>query len=205
MEVKTIYLPACSTNCYLVADEKRGVCAIVDPGDADPAILKAVEEAGWTVASILLTHAHYDHTMGVPALRQALPEVPVFLHPADAAMPLPFFRIKELGELTPIEDGQRLSIGDVDVQVITTPGHTAGSVTYLAGGDTLLTGDTLFQGSMGRTDLPGGSYEAIMASLRRLAQLPGDYRVLPGHMGESTLEAERQRNYYMKEAMGGQG
>ena len=76
-------------------------------------------------------------------------------------------------------------------------------MTFLAGGDTLITGDTLFQGSMGRTDLPGGSYEEIMASLRRLACLEGDYRVLPGHMGESTLEAERQGNYYMKEAMGG--
>lgn len=204
MEIKTIYLPACSTNCYLVADEKNKVCAIVDPGDADPAILKAVEEAGWTVEYILLTHAHYDHTMGVPALRQALPGVPVLVHPADAEMPLPFFRIKEMGELTFIEDGQHIPLGDVDLQVITTPGHTAGSVTYLAGGSTLITGDTLFQGSMGRTDLPGGSYEAIMASLRRLAQLPGDYRVLPGHMGESTLEAERAGNYYVKEAMGGQ-
>lgn len=203
MQIKTIYLPACSTNCYLVADEQAKVCAIVDPGDPDPAILKTVEQEGWTVQSILLTHAHYDHTMGVPELRKALPEVPVLMHPGDAEMPKPFFRIAEMGPLTFFQDGEHLRVGEVDIQVIATPGHTAGSVTFLAGGDTLITGDTLFQGSMGRTDLPGGSYEAIMASLRRLACLEGDYRVLPGHMGESTLEAERQDNYYVKEAMGG--
>ena len=83
-----------------------------------------------------------------------------------------------------------------------TPGHSKGSVT-LKVGDVLFTGDTLFQGSMGRTDLRGGSYEAIMASLKRLGELPGDYHVCPGHMGLSTLERERKTNYYMQEALHG--
>lgn len=200
MTIKLIYLPACATNCYLVADEKAKLCAIVDPGDPDPAILKTVEEEGWTVKYILLTHAHYDHTMGVPELRKSLPGLPVLLHPGDAEMSKPFFRIEEMGELTFIQDGDHIPLGSLDLRVIATPGHSAGSVSFLVG-DALLTGDTLFQGSMGRTDLPGGGYEAIMASLKRLAALPGDYRVLPGHMGESTLEAERQGNYYIKEAM----
>ena len=202
MTIKSIYLSVCATNCYLLADEKAGVCAIVDPGDPDPAILEAVKAAGWTVKYILLTHAHYDHTMGVPALRQALPGVPVLMHPGDAEMKKPYFRIEEMGELTFFQDGDHIPLGDLDIQVIATPGHTAGSVCFLVG-DALFTGDTLFQGSMGRTDLPGGSYEAIMASLRRLGGLKGNCRVFPGHMGESTLDAEREKNYYLKEAMNG--
>lgn len=202
MTMKLIYLPACATNCYLVADEQAGVCAIVDPGDPDPAILQAVEEAGWTVQYILLTHGHYDHTMGVPALRQALPEVPVLMHPGDAEMPKPFFRIQEMGALTFFQDGDTIPLGGLDIRVLATPGHSAGSVCFQVE-DALLTGDTLFQGSMGRTDLPGGSYEAMTASLKRLGALPGDYRVLPGHMGATTLDAERAGNYYMKEAAGG--
>ena len=150
---------------------------------------------------ILLTHAHYDHTTGVAELHKALPDVPVYLHPNDAArLGTPVF--PPLGmEPTPYKDGDVVRVGGIDVQVLHTPGHTPGGVCLMAG-DVLFTGDTLFQGSMGRTDLPGGSYEQIMASLARLARLPGDFQVLPGHMGMSTLEAERKSNYYMQEAMG---
>lgn len=201
MKIRPVYLPACSTNCYLLADEAEKVCAVIDPGDPDPAILEAVAEEGWQVTGILLTHAHYDHTMGVPELRKALPGVPVRLHPGDAEMKKPFFRIEEMGELTFFQDGEKIPLGGLEIEVIATPGHSAGSVTFRVG-DVLFTGDTLFQGSMGRTDLPGGSYEDMKASLKRLSALSGDYRVLPGHMAASTLDAERKGNYYMKEAMG---
>lgn len=202
MVIKTILLPAVSTNCYVVADEKAAVCAIIDPGDPDPRILNTVAEEGWQVQYILLTHAHYDHTMGVPELRRQLPGVPVYVHPGDAEMPKPFFRIEEMGELTFYEDGSHVSVGDVDFEVLHTPGHTAGSV-VLRAGDTLFTGDTLFKGSMGRTDLPGGSHEDMSRSLRRLGALEGDLKVLPGHMDASTLDHERKYNYYLKEAMKG--
>ena len=202
MVIKTILLPAVSTNCYVVADEKAVVCAILDPGDPDPRILNTVAEEGWQVKCILLTHAHYDHTMGVPELRRQLPGVPVYVHPGDAEMPKPFFRIEEMGELTFYEDGSHVSVGDVDFEVLHTPGHTAGSV-VLRAGDTLFTGDTLFKGSMGRTDLPGGSHEDMSRSLRRLGALEGDLKVLPGHMDASTLDHERKYNYYLKEAMKG--
>ena len=202
MVIKTILLPAVSTNCYVVADEKAGVCAILDPGDPYPRILNTVAEEGWQVKCILLTHAHYDHTMGVPELRRQLPGVPVYVHPGDAEMPKPFFRIEEMGELTFYEDGSHVSVGDVDFEVLHTPGHTAGSV-VLRAGDTLFTGDTLFKGSMGRTDLPGGSHEDMSRSLRRLGALEGDLKVLPGHMDASTLDHERKYNYYLKEAMKG--
>lgn len=202
MVIKTILLPAVSTNCYVVADEKAAVCAIIDPGDPDPRILNTVAEEGWQVQCILLTHAHYDHTMGIPELRRQLPGVPVYVHPGDAEMPKPFFRIEEMGELTFYEDGSHVSVGDVDFEVLHTPGHTAGSV-VLRAGDTLFTGDTLFKGSMGRTDLPGGSHEDMSRSLRRLGALEGDLKVLPGHMDASTLDHERKYNYYLKEAMKG--
>ena len=95
-----------------------------------------------------------------------------------------------------------MELGGLTIDVLHTPGHSKGSVT-LKVGDVLFTGDTLFQGSMGRTDLRGGSYEEIMASLKRLGELPGDYHVCPGHMGLSTLERERKTNYYMQEALQG--
>lgn len=199
MIIQTILLPAVSTNCYLVADEDTKYCAIVDPGDPDPRIMAAVKAEGWEVRYILLTHAHYDHTMGVPELRKQLPGVPVYVHPADAEMGKPFFRIDELGELSFYRDGDHLSMGSIDFEVLHTPGHTAGSV-VLRAGDVLFTGDTLFKGSMGRTDLPGGSYDEMHASLKRLGSLEGDLKVLPGHMDASTLDHERKYNYYLKEA-----
>ena len=102
----------------------------------------------------------------------------------------------------PYGDGDVVKLGDLDIQVLHTPGHTPGGVCLLVG-DALFTGDTLFQGSMGRIDFEGGSYEDIMASLARLAHLPGDFRVLPGHMDASTLERERKTNYYIREALRG--
>ena len=200
MVIETILLPAVSTNCYVVGDEASGLCAVIDPGDPDPRILDKVRERGWTVSAILLTHAHYDHTMGVPALREALPGVPVYVHPGDAGMSKPFFRIEEMGELTFYEEDAQVKVGETVFSVLHTPGHTGGSV-VLRAGDTLFTGDTLFKGSMGRTDLPGGSYEEMRASLRRLGALEGDLTVLPGHMDLSTLDHERKYNYYLKEAM----
>ena len=201
MVIKTILLPAVSTNCYLVADEASKRCAIVDPGDPDPRILSTVRAEGWEVQCILLTHAHYDHTGGIEGLEEFYPHTPVYVHMGDVEG-------VSRGLFPPIDESVRRSYGEGDqvelggltIDVLHTPGHTEGSV-VLRAGDTLLTGDTLFKGSMGRTDLRGGSYEAIMASLKRLGELPGDYHVCPGHMDPSTLDHERKYNYYLKEAM----
>ena len=100
-----------------------------------------------------------------------------------------------------MRDGNRLTCAGIDFTVLHTPGHTPGSVT-LRSGDVLFTGDTLFEGSMGRTDFDGGDEEAMMRSLKRLGELEGDYQVLPGHEGRSTLERERQTNYCLRAAMG---
>ena len=200
MKIRVLQVGPIGTNCYLLEDEHTKTAAVVDPGDEAGRVLAQAKEDGVEIRSILLTHAHYDHTGGVAGLLEALPGIPVYLHPDDAArLGSPVF--PALGtDPTPYGDGDLVKVGGIDVQVLHTPGHTPGGVCLMAG-DALFTGDTLFQGSMGRTDLPGGSYKEIMASLKRLAGLPGDYHVLPGHMDLSTLEAERRGNYYMREAM----
>lgn len=203
MLVKTMPVGPIGTNCYVLADESQKLCAVVDPGGDAGAILEMLKEGGLTLSAILLTHAHYDHTGGVAGLEAAFPNTPVYVHKGDVegvnpAMfpPLPKDQVRYYDE------GDQVMVGSIPVDVLHTPGHSKGSV-VLKAGDVLFTGDTLFRGSCGRTDLPGGSYEEIMASLARLAALPGDYRVCPGHEGLSTLETERHQNYYMRAAVEG--
>lgn len=201
MKIQMMHVGELGTNCYLLEDEATRAAAIVDPGGAGDQVLAQARAQGMEVKLILLTHAHFDHTGGVAALHKALPEVPVYLHPADAAL-LGTQVFPAIGAPTaPYGEGDTLKLGELTLTVLHTPGHTPGGVCLLVG-DALFTGDTLFQGSMGRTDFAGGSYEELMASLRRLGRLEGDFHVLPGHMGTTTLEAERRSNYYMQEAMG---
>ena len=203
MKVKVMQVGPIGTNCYVLADEKEKVCAVIDPGGDAAGILELLKEDGLTLTAILLTHGHFDHTGGVADLEKACPNTPVYIHKGDVegvnpAMfpPLPKDQVRYYDE------GDQVMVGSIPVDVLHTPGHSKGSV-VLKAGDILFTGDTLFRGSMGRTDFPGGSYEEIMASLKRLAALPGDYRVCPGHEGLSTLETERQQNYYMRAAVEG--
>ena len=202
MNIKTMQVGPLGTNCYLLEDEHTHAAAVIDPGGEGARIEAQLRADGAELKRILLTHAHFDHTGGVAELHAAHPEVPVFLHPADASR-LGSDVFPPIGAPTvSYGDGDVVKLGDLDIQVLHTPGHTPGGVCLLVG-DALFTGDTLFQGSMGRIDFEGGSYEDIMASLARLARLPGDFRVFPGHMGPSTLERERNTNYYLREAMGG--
>ena len=202
MEVKVLQVGPIGTNCYILENEKARTAAIIDPGDEAGRILQVIEDDGVDVKYILLTHGHYDHTTAVPELHQALPQAEIYIHRADAngAGSQLFPLAGQIPGLKFYDEGDTLALGDMTIQVLHTPGHSKGSVT-LKVGDVLFCGDTLFAGSCGRTDLAGGSYAEIMASLKKLGQLPGDYHVCPGHDVTSTLERERRSNPFLREAM----
>ena len=202
MQVKVLQVGPIGTNCYLLEDEKAHVAAVIDPGDEAGRILQVIKDDGVDVKYILLTHGHYDHTTAVPELHQALPQAEIYIHKADAngAGSRLFPLAGQIPDLKFYDEGDALTLGELTIQVLHTPGHSKGSVT-LKVGDVLFCGDTLFAGSCGRTDLAGGSYDEIMASLKKLGELPGDYHVCPGRDVTSTLERERRSNPFLREAM----
>ena len=202
MKIQALQVGSIGTNCYILCDEAAKVCAVIDPGAEPELILSAAEKLDCTVDKILLTHGHYDHTTAVPELHQALPQAEIYIHKADAngAGSRLFPLAGQIPDLKFYDEGDALTLGELTIQVLHTPGHSKGSVT-LKVGDVLFCGDTLFAGSCGRTDLAGGSYAEIMASLKKLGQLPGDYHVCPGHDVTSTLERERRSNPFLREAM----
>ena len=196
MQIWTFQLGPLGTNCYIVADENTKTCAVVDPGGSGDKVAQWLRMQGLTPKYVLLTHGHFDHVGGVEKLMEAFPGLPVYLHEADTRLD---------GELShglrwtdTYGEGDTLPLDSVRFQVLHTPGHTPGSV-CLRAGDVLLTGDTLFAGSCGRTDFPGGSWAQMMASLGRLVKLEGNLQVLPGHGEPTTLEAERASNPYVRE------
>lgn len=188
-----------ATNCYLLIDEESLEAAIIDPADDAEDLKKLVENKGAVLRYILLTHGHRDHTLAAPALHAFFPNAAVYIHPLDKGTTgLYRYPMEELIDgLRFYEDGDTLPLGALTVDVLHTPGHTAGSV-CLRVGNALFTGDTLFAGSVGRIDLPGAQPENMMASLARLAALPGDYDVYPGHMEMTSLAEERRENPYLK-------
>lgn len=201
MQIQVLQVPMMGTNCYLVMDEDSGKGVVIDPGGAADAISAAIKKVGMTLEAIFLTHGHYDHTGAVLELKKEFPDIPVYLHAADAVQTQKVDSLMpDIGETKPYDEGDEISIGSMKFRVLHTPGHTAGSVT-LDAGEVLFTGDTMFAGNCGRTDLPSGSSDMMADSLKRLANLEGDRQVLPGHEGFSTLAEERVSNYWVLYAM----
>ena len=202
MKLESLTVGLIGTNCYLLWDESAGnAAAIVDPGGSADLVLNKIKQEKLDVKTILLTHGHFDHVMGVPDLLEAYPDLPVYITETDypeARDGGQFgYRMGEVSSVQFYDEGDTVELGGLKIDVLRTPGHTPGSVT-LRVEDVLLTGDTLFCGSCGRTDFPGGSYADMQRSLKRLADLPGDYRVYPGHEGSTTLDYERKYNPFMQ-------
>ena len=208
MEISVLRLGQIGTNCYIFRREGGYKCGVVDPGDQGEQVARWLVDKGLEAEAVLLTHGHFDHILGIPGLREEWPDLPVYCHPADlggrdttSLFGETFPTVRSFGDITPYREGDTVEVDGIRLEVLDTPGHTPGSVTLRAE-NVLFTGDTLFAGSMGRTDLPGGDEGELMRSLKRLGELEGDYQVLPGHEGRSTLERERKSNYCLRAAMG---
>ncbi len=195
INMKHLALGAYQTNCYLVWGENANTCVVIDPGYETDTVLAEVKKLGKEIAAILLTHGHFDHVGGVKEIA-AETDCPVYLCEADLSMP-PQMTAGPLYYTNTYAEGDFLELAGLSFKVLHTPGHTPGSV-CLQCENVLFSGDTLFWGSCGRTDLPGGSWSTIRVSLKRLADLPGDYEVYPGHGDFTTLSFERKMNPYMQ-------
>lgn len=194
-------------NCSVVGDEQSHEAMVIDPGDQIEEILAILRQAKLTLKYIVVTHAHIDHVGGAMKLKAAT-SAPILLNQNDIAL-LKMLDMQAgwLGMPPPgavqvdgsLNDGQKLQIGNINSQVIQTPGHTEGSICLLFSSEKkLIAGDTLFAGSIGRTDLPGGSFDKIMHSLHtQLMALPDEIEVVPGHGPLTTIGQERETNPFL--------
>lgn len=208
--VRGITVGLLQENCYLFGCARSGSAVVIDPGDNARAILRLAEQAGLRIERIINTHAHFDHVMAIPAIRAAT-GAPFALHPADLAV------LRQTPErvrlwldmdVDPIDDpdellahGQLIAVGDEELEVRFTPGHAPGHVIFVHhAGRQVFGGDTLFQGSVGRYDLPGADGPTLFASIReQIFTLPDDYVVYPGHGDATQVGYEKQYNPYVGE------
>ena len=195
VNVYTLPLGAYETNCYVVHGQNSTRCIVIDPGYEAGQILSFLEKKGLDLEAILLTHGHFDHVGAVRDL-VALTDCDVYLHPEETTMP-PQMTAGPLYYTHGLSKGQTLTLAGLTIGVLHTPGHTPGSVCFQIEG-LLFTGDTLFAGSCGRTDFPGGSWETILCSLAFLRDLNIPYQVYPGHGEQTTLEREKLTNPYLR-------
>ena len=201
MLIKTLPVGDLETNCYVVTNEKTLESVVIDPGDESNTILDYLEDNRLTCKAIFLTHGHYDHVGAVETVQEET-GAPVYMNAKDDAKNIHFSRfpytLPENGFY--YDDGDQITVAGIDFTILSTPGHTPGSVCIQAE-DALFTGDTLFRGSCGRTDLDGGDMDDMMLSLKKICSLEGDYEVYPGHMDCSSLIREKNFNYYCRAAM----
>lgn len=198
MKISCLQTGPLAVNTWLVGEEGRGF--VVDPGGDPQKILRRAREEGVTLEWILLTHAHFDHILGAEGLKEAglklaisAAEAPALSSSLLSLCGVAGVRLPCLKADRTLSGGEEGEFAGIRVKTLLTPGHTAGSCCYLVG-DALFSGDTLFQGSYGRTDFPGGSAEGLRRSIGALFALPGDLRVCPGHGEETTLAEERLTN-----------
>jgi len=205
VRARRLTLGALDTNCWLVDDGAGGPALVIDPADEAQVILETLGEQ--PVAGVILTHGHFDHLGAVGAIIEAT-GAPLLVHGADAASitspvgnggALFGFEMSAPAADELLVEGAEVSAGHVRLRVVHTPGHTPGSI-CLVGEGHVFSGDTVFAGSIGRTDFPGGDAAAIRRSVGRLAELPDEVRVHPGHGPDTTIGRERRVNPYFPRA-----
>ena len=210
MEIKQIRLAKMATFCYLIGDSASRTCALIDPAFETDRILENAGENDFQVTHIINTHAHSDHTAGNEAIKSAT-DAKIFIHERDAGqlqklLNRTFSRVLG-GKGSPkpdvlLKDNDNINIGDSSLKVLHTPGHTPGGICLYTEGH-VFTGDTLFVGAVGRTDLPGGSARTLLTSIReKIYTLPGDTLVWPGHdygpLPSSTVQQEKETNPFTR-------
>ncbi len=215
MLVRSFAAPMFATNCWILASDPRSECIIVDPGmpDISAEIEMIIEEEGLKPVASLMTHGHLDHTFSITALADGY-DIPAYIHSEDrrfvadpAGIHGPAFietlsgmSFSEPKDLRSLREGESIEIIGLKIRAIYAPGHTKGSLMFMVNEDTLLSGDVLFAGSIGRTDLPTGSASDMKNSLiKKVLPLDDEVRVLPGHGPETTIKYERKTNPYLKE------
>ena len=212
-----------ATNCWVIANEARGECIIVDPGASDMSSISSggvsdeinliVSEEGFKPVAALLTHGHLDHTFSIKALADGY-QIPTYIHSEDRrfiaepagilspefASHLGSMQFNEPNQVEALRDGAILDFIGLNIRAIHSPGHTKGSLMFMVNDELLISGDVLFAGSIGRTDLPTGSASEMRKTLMtKILPLSDDIRVLPGHGQETTIKLERKNNPYLKE------
>ncbi len=208
MKIRTLVVGPVACNCVVVTCAETGKAAIVDPGGNAESILALVKEMGVTVELLLHTHGHFDHILATGEIAAAT-GASILIHEGDRALyenlagqgrMFGFRAARPPAPTQWLAGGETIAVGRLSLQVLHTPGHTPGSVGFYLGGDSgvLFAGDTLFAESVGRTDLPGGSFADLAASIRtKLYLLPGETRVIPGHGPETTIGHERDHNPFV--------
>ena len=215
MLIRSFVAPMFATNCWIIASAKGSECIIVDPGmtDISSEVEMIIEEEGLKPVAALLTHGHLDHTFSVTPLADGY-GIPAYIHPEDRrfiadpvgihgaqfAESLAGMSFFEPERVELLKDGSILDLVGLTIKAIHAPGHTRGSLMFTVNDELLISGDVLFAGSIGRTDLPTGSSSDMKHTLKKkVLTLNDDLRVLPGHGGETTIKYERKTNPYLKE------
>lgn len=206
MKIEKYVIGIIGTNCYLVTNEETRQTVVIDPADAPPELMNHIKSEGLLIEAILLTHGHFDHTMGIEGFLKEY-KVPVYMHKDDEPMlsdpemnpSFAYISDYKIPDIEYIKDGQVLKLAGYDFEVFHTPGHTPGGCCfYVRSEGVLFSGDTLFSGSVGRTDFPGGSMSDLIHSIQeKLLPLPDDTFVYPGHMDDTTIEQERKFNPFL--------
>ncbi len=203
VKIGRMTLGVCATNCYFLFREGSAEAVLVDPADRGAEIYEALKNRGMSVTAILLTHAHFDHILGVEKLRElsgaklyALEPEKVVCQDAYVNLSAQNGRKVTVAPDVWLSDGQEIELAGIPIRVIATPGHTIGSACYyIEGSNILVSGDTLFEYSIGRTDFPTGSLNRLVRSIKeKLFVLPEEVRVFPGHGDSTTIGAEKQYN-----------